>query len=231
MENPRTIDFFGIELVENEAKLLKEFYKNNDFLTKRRNKNLEKTIKSLFKRESIIAKDGQIVGIGMLGETLEKFPPEISYFEKLQGANLAANKISEIPKEFYKLNHLTSLSMRENPLSSIRGISKLENLEILNMYSCYFHCFSKEITRLDKLKKVNFGLNPGEFLIPPEISNMKSLEGIYLFETRLKSISKNILKLENLKEIDIRHKNMDYRIIPVVDKLLEQGVKVEYIFD
>ncbi|MEJ2267913.1 MAG: hypothetical protein P8X70_02465 [Nanoarchaeota archaeon] len=231
MGNSKTINFFGFELVEDEAKLLKEFYKNNDFLTKRRNKNLEKTIQSLFKRKRIITKDGHVVEIEMPGETIESFPKEISYFKNLREVNLAANKFSNIPKEFYKLENLTYITVRNYCIGEVQGISGLKNLEVLDLYSCAIYSFPKEVTKLENLKRLNLGSNWGKYIIPAEISKMKSLEELELYETKLKSISRNILKLENLKKLDIRHDNMDYKIIPIVDKLEEKGVEVYHRFD
>jgi len=86
---------------------------------------------------------------------------DIKKFTLLQTLNLAGNKLTTIPPEFFSLTNLRSIYLGNNELTEIpSGIGKLENLEFISLFVNKLTTLPPEIANLKKLTFLGLTGNP-----------------------------------------------------------------------
>ena len=89
---------------------------------------------------------------------------------QLKTLNLRSNRLTEVPKELEKLTQLTSLELGVNQLTSLKG---LENLTQLKTLSLKFSQLAdvKGLVKLDQLEVLDLSYNPA--LTKAQIDELK----------------------------------------------------------
>lgn len=123
--------------------------------------NLSLTHRSLKELPRNISDDVTILDVSyneievLLSASLEKL-------SQLEQVNLSNNKLAVLPSEFVKLNHVTTLILKNNQLSEFslpKEFAAMVNLQELNFSGNKFHSIPEQILDLYQLKNLQLGKN------------------------------------------------------------------------
>ena len=184
--------------------------------------------------QSIIDDKNKIQCIDLSCESLVKIPKKLcvvlTMLEKLTELKLNKNYLNKLPKKILQCKNLKILDLSSNLFCAegFDGISKLVNLEELNLSNC--GDISEEICSLVNLKKLILSYNSKfsfegriETLLSPNVklSHRQGISDVYrnvgskifsLDSAKIFTLPKNINKLVNLEHLDIS--NCELKIIP-----------------
>ena len=119
---------------------------------------------------------------------IERIPPLIKHFKKLQIINLSHNQLREISPEIWKLKRLEELNLSHNQLTRIPPVT-VEGDEFgelsLRILDVSFNQLSKIPQGLEwfDLEQLHLNNNPIQGAIPETFDNMKSLQYINIKNT------------------------------------------------
>ena len=120
-----------------------------------------------------------------------------------QDLRLLSGRLTELPKEIFKLNNLTGLYLGFNQISEIPDeIAELKNLTTLTLFSNQISEIPDAIAKLKNLKKLSLGDNKIS-RIPDVIAELKNLGWLDLENNQISEIPDAIMKLKNLVELNV----------------------------
>jgi len=146
---------------------------------------------------------------------------KLDLYNKITGIRLLSTRLTEIPEYIFKFPELKYLDLSyfdndelvysgdwsyQKTLSNISEITKLKNLEFLDLTNCKIDTFPLEICELSNLKHLTIRTGfPVECIwsIPKEIVNLKKLEELNLSFSGFEVFPQEILKLTNLKILNL----------------------------
>lgn len=119
------------------------------------------------------------------------------------------NSIYQIPDEISKLSNLETININQNSVSHISPeIGKLNKLKELHLRNNSLNSIPKEIGMLENLEILDLSFN-NLTEIPKEIYQLKKLKQLNLFANNLVSLPLGIEGLENLEELNIANFDSD----------------------
>ncbi|MFM7437881.1 MAG: leucine-rich repeat domain-containing protein, partial [Snowella sp.] len=120
-----------------------------------------------------------------------------------QDLRLLSGRLTELPKEIFKLNNLTGLYLGFNQISEIPDeIAELKNLTTLTLFSNQISEIPDAIAKLKNLKKLSLSDNKIS-RIPDVIAELKNLGWLDLENNQISEIPDAIMKLKNLVELNV----------------------------
>lgn len=164
-----------------------------------------------------------IKNLYLFGNGLVSLPEEIANLTNLEELNLGGNSLSHLPNSIGNLINLRKLDLGYDPVplgqegdlfpEPLRN--KIKNLP-------------PQISKLKNLEYLNLGWNELEE-IPKEIGNLSKLRLLYLERNKITKIPNEIRNLTNLKYLDLRGNNLP---IPpeILQKVNEPKIILDYYF-
>ena len=125
---------------------------------------------------------------------MKSLPNVLSCLRQVKTLYVLDGYFERIPLPILEMKNLLSLSLRDNKINSIAGVSSLDKLEFLDLGQNKIFQIDEEIGQLQSLKKLYLDDNP-IISISPAVYNLKRLEYFSIDRTALSSIN-----LENLPE-------------------------------
>lgn len=86
-----------------------------------------------FTSTTIVQEWGKAAAISFVNAGLSKIPPQIGLAANVESLDLSGNKLFAIPPEVVVLKTLKALNLAGNPLDSLRDLSSLPQLEVLDL--------------------------------------------------------------------------------------------------
>jgi len=159
------------------------------------------------------AGDKKILKLDLSCCELEYIPDEVFDLTHLTVLTLGgrfneSNRIQELPTEISRLENLQVLDLRNNRLQKLpEEISQLKNLQRLDLSNNRLKQFPKKISDLKSLKYLNASWNQLEIL-PAEIFKLENLESLLASDNHIEVLPKEISKLKQLKTLDLSHNRL-----------------------
>lgn len=132
-------------------------------------------------------------------------PPEIGKLNHLVSLHLDRNKLTELPPELSQLGNLEKLSLEQNQLRSlpawIGSLSRLQSLEISR--NC-LTCLPPTMGKLTCLENLNLSFNALQGL-PTSIGRLQALKSLQLEHNQLSSLPQEMGQLPKLQNLRLDH--------------------------
>ena len=125
---------------------------------------------------------------------MKSLPNILSCLHQVKNLHVLDGYFERIPLPILEMSNLLSLSLRDNKINCISGVSSLEKLEFLDLGQNKISQIDEEIGQLQSLKKIYLDDNP-IISISPAFYNLKRLEYFSIDRTAIASIN-----LDNLPE-------------------------------
>ncbi len=155
---------------------------------------------------------------------------------RLEHLDLSKNRLTSIPVESFKrLVNLRVLDLSNNRIGNFPDFTKLEKLEVLNLFENPIHNLTEgAFSNLSELKTLN--IRQCELVQLPELifSDLSNLRILNLGVNNLKVLGKNIfMTLKNLEELYLDMNKLsdipDLTNSPNLQRLWLQGNELEYV--
>jgi len=229
-------NIFELDLSQNQLNCLPENIENLI--------NLKKLIISDNNLSSISDSIGKLFSLEIIelnNNSLSELPKSVNELSNLQKIYLSNNSLSEFPYALSKLTTLQELDLSNNSLGHINDIDGFSNLISLNISGNYGIDFNN-VTKIKNLQYLNVSncnidLNEYEssflsdlvnlkyfyfddnhfFYIPHDIDRLKNLLTLSISQTDIGTIPKSLYNLTNLRYLNIfkTHLYVDITDIPV----------------
>jgi internalin A len=149
-------------------------------------------------------KDAQLTQssrLNLFRKGLQFLPKEIWKMPHITHLNLGENQLSELPDEIGNLTNLTTLFLDNNKLTKIpEAIGNLKKLRYLYLYENNLSEIPEVIGYLKNL--LHLYLNNNQLTkLPKTIVNLTRLTNLHLYKNQLTEIPREIEKLKSLKEL------------------------------
>lgn len=142
--------------------------------------------------------------------------------------NVGRQNYKTIPAEVFKFTNLSVLILNDNPITSVKGIEKLQYLTDLELANAQLTEFPTEATGLKHLQVLSLYGNRIEN-IPAEIGELKELRVFNLSKNPISSISEGIRSLTKLEWLELRGNTLTSQDRNKLIKLLPHAdIEFEY---
>ncbi len=161
---------------------------------------------------------------------LESLPESFGNQDLLMKLNLSYNQLKSLPESLGNLELLVDLNVSENyGITHLpESIGNLKSLVELNLQYLGLLKLPESFGGLESLRILSM-IDNKLTVLPKSFGNLKALIMLNLKGNKFKEIPEFLLELPNLRVLNIQNNPLDPNAKPIIQKLIEKGVKV--IFD
>jgi Leucine-rich repeat (LRR) protein len=168
--------------------------KKNIFIGYEHLSNLSETIEGLIEMKTL-----EHLTIWVGGMTF--LPDALSRLQQVRILHILSGSFGMIPSPILKMENLCSLSLRNDKIDCINGISNLKKLRFLDLGQNKISHITEEIGKLENTKKLYLDDNP-IISISPAIYNLKKLEYLGIDRATITSLTLEDLPKSTIVDID-----------------------------
>ncbi len=134
---------------------------------------------------------------------IDKLPSDIAKFSKLEGLEVAFNKLGAMPEEVTKLENLAFLDLSHNKIEKLpEPIFNMVSLKVLKLNSNKIDTIPDSMGYLEDLEELYLNDNKIEYL-PDSFKRLKHLKRLSIASNKLRSIPNVLSNLKNLEYLDL----------------------------
>jgi len=141
--------------------------------------------------------------VRLKGCKITKVPREIKKLQHLETLDLRSTGVRELPREIGEVELLKHLNISNTAVTDVpTEIGKLKQLKTLDVSNTKIAGLPLEITELERLEKLDAS-NTNVTKLPKDIGKLQNLETLDVSNTEIAELPKEVWKLQKLKTLNI----------------------------
>ncbi|XP_078663043.1 uncharacterized protein LOC144906547 [Branchiostoma floridae x Branchiostoma belcheri] len=146
--------------------------------------------------------------------SLYSLPPDAEFakMKKLTQLYIHDNHLTEVPPGVCTLSNLEVLTVGKNPIRSLPDdITRLTRLKSLDIVSCLFSEFPRQVLKVKLLEKLFAGQYKGRMFheLPDELEQLQHLWYLSLSNNALRTLPSTLSSLHNVREVYLRNNKFE----------------------